>query len=104
MIGMKKVYGNIMIDLSVSNNKLKDRAVRILQEIYGLENPSRSPLAYEVVLEHLENAKTYVQALKNQKALWVPPVVRVVKTMIDNNYDVEAAVQSLQQYNKKQTA
>jgi N-acetylmuramic acid 6-phosphate (MurNAc-6-P) etherase len=105
MIGMKKVYGNIMIDLSVSNNKLKDRAIRILQEIYHLENPSHPPLPYEVVLEHLENAKASIQNLKNQGALWMPPVVRVAKAMIDNNCDAKAAVKLLQQQlNKKQIA
>ena len=33
MIKLGKVYGNRMIDLSVSNDKLLDRALRILKDV-----------------------------------------------------------------------
>jgi N-acetylmuramic acid 6-phosphate etherase len=36
MIKMGKVYGNLMVDLMATNNKLKDRSVRIFSEITGL--------------------------------------------------------------------
>jgi len=36
MIKMGKVYGNLMVDLKATNNKLKDRSVRIVSEITGL--------------------------------------------------------------------
>ena len=36
MIKMGKVYGNLMVDLMATNNKLKDRSVRIVSEITGL--------------------------------------------------------------------
>lgn len=36
MIGLGKTYGNLMVDLRASNEKLRDRAVRIVAEITGL--------------------------------------------------------------------
>jgi N-acetylmuramic acid 6-phosphate etherase len=36
MIRMGKVYGNLMVDLKATNNKLRDRSVRILMELTGL--------------------------------------------------------------------
>ncbi|MBT3344818.1 MAG: N-acetylmuramic acid 6-phosphate etherase [Gemmatimonadetes bacterium] len=37
MIRLGKTYGNLMVDLQPTNNKLKDRTVRILCELTGLE-------------------------------------------------------------------
>ena len=37
MIRMGKVYGNLMVDLNVSNRKLHDRALRIIKHITGVE-------------------------------------------------------------------
>ncbi|BAZ42875.1 glucokinase regulatory-like protein [Calothrix sp. NIES-4101] len=36
MVRLGKVYGNRMVDVAVTNNKLRDRALRILQDITGL--------------------------------------------------------------------
>ncbi len=36
MVRLNKTYGNIMVDLKVSNNKLLDRGVRIVSEITNL--------------------------------------------------------------------
>ena len=33
---LKNLYNNLMVDLKVSNNKLLDRAIRIVSEITGL--------------------------------------------------------------------
>jgi N-acetylmuramic acid 6-phosphate etherase len=37
MVKLGKVYGNRMVDVSVTNSKLYDRAVRIIQDLTGLE-------------------------------------------------------------------
>lgn len=42
MVQLGKVYGNRMVDVSVTNNKLFDRAVRIISDLTGLE---REPAA-----------------------------------------------------------
>ncbi|HET9949416.1 MAG TPA: N-acetylmuramic acid 6-phosphate etherase [Longimicrobiales bacterium] len=39
MIRLGKVYGNLMVDLQVTCEKLRDRGERILQELLGLERP-----------------------------------------------------------------
>jgi len=36
MIKMGKVYGNLMVDLKATNNKLRDRSIRIVSETTGL--------------------------------------------------------------------
>lgn len=36
MIKMGKVYGNLMVDLNATNDKLKDRSLRILSKLTGL--------------------------------------------------------------------
>jgi N-acetylmuramic acid 6-phosphate etherase len=33
---MGKVYGNLMVDLTATNNKLRDRSVRIVVQMTGL--------------------------------------------------------------------
>ncbi|WP_250123330.1 N-acetylmuramic acid 6-phosphate etherase [Chroococcidiopsis sp. CCMEE 29] len=37
MVQLGKVYGNRMVDVAVTNQKLRDRALRILQNLTGLE-------------------------------------------------------------------
>ena len=37
MVQLGKVYGNRMVDVAVTNKKLRDRALRILQDLTGLE-------------------------------------------------------------------
>ena len=44
MIKLGKVYGNKMVDVSVTNSKLYDRAIRILQEIAHLEQNEANEL------------------------------------------------------------
>ncbi|HEY9837839.1 MAG TPA: hypothetical protein V6D27_13195, partial [Vampirovibrionales bacterium] len=36
MVKLGKVYGNRMVDVSVTNKKLQDRALRILEDLTGL--------------------------------------------------------------------
>jgi N-acetylmuramic acid 6-phosphate etherase len=36
MIQMGKVYGNLMVDLKATNNKLRDRSIRIVSQLTGL--------------------------------------------------------------------
>lgn len=44
MIRIGKVYGNLMVDLRASNDKLRDRAERILMELAGLGRPEARKL------------------------------------------------------------
>ena len=38
MIKLGKIYGNLMVDLRVTNEKLRDRSVRIVMEVTGLSS------------------------------------------------------------------
>ncbi|MCX5632654.1 MAG: N-acetylmuramic acid 6-phosphate etherase [Phycisphaerae bacterium] len=44
MIKMGKVYGNLMVDLMATNNKLRDRSVRIVSEMTGLSKSKTASL------------------------------------------------------------
>lgn len=44
MIKLGKVYGNLMVDLRVTNRKLQDRSVRIVRELTGLRQPAAEKL------------------------------------------------------------
>ncbi|MEO0356174.1 MAG: N-acetylmuramic acid 6-phosphate etherase, partial [Cyanobacteria bacterium P01_A01_bin.3] len=37
MVQLGKVYGNLMVDVAVTNDKLRDRAVRIITHLTGYE-------------------------------------------------------------------
>ncbi|UCG48917.1 MAG: N-acetylmuramic acid 6-phosphate etherase [Phycisphaerales bacterium] len=39
MIRLGKVYGNLMVDLMATNEKLRDRSIRIVMELTGLTRP-----------------------------------------------------------------
>ncbi len=44
MVQLGKVYGNRMIDVAVTNSKLHDRALRMLQDLTDLDRPTASDL------------------------------------------------------------
>ena len=44
MIKLGKVYGNLMVDLKATNEKLRDRSVRIVMEMTGLSRPRAARL------------------------------------------------------------
>ncbi|WP_413199976.1 N-acetylmuramic acid 6-phosphate etherase [Nostoc piscinale] len=44
MVKLGKVYGNRMVDVAVTNQKLRDRALRILQDLTGLSRETASLL------------------------------------------------------------
>lgn len=44
MVQLGKVYGNRMVDVSVTNTKLRDRALRILADLTGLERTAAATL------------------------------------------------------------
>jgi N-acetylmuramic acid 6-phosphate etherase len=44
MVRLGKVYGNRMVDVAVTNQKLHDRALRILCDLTDLERPDAADL------------------------------------------------------------
>ena len=47
MIKMGKVFGNLMVDLKATNNKLRDRSIRIVSEMTGLSRTKAANLLKE---------------------------------------------------------
>jgi N-acetylmuramic acid 6-phosphate etherase len=44
MVKLGKVYGNLMVDLQVTCEKLRDRGQRILMEVLGVDRPTAAGL------------------------------------------------------------
>ena len=47
MVQLGKVYGNLMVDMRPTNQKLQDRAVRIVQKALGIENKAEADTLLE---------------------------------------------------------
>lgn len=60
MVGLGKVYSNMMVDLRASNDKLRDRAARIISTACGLEraqamallDAARNSVKHAIVMHH----------------------------------------------------
>ena len=70
MIKLNKVYKNFMVDLKISNNKLTDRAIKIVSQITDLNKEKSQDLIKQAngrvknaILMYLKN-KTYIQSCK----------------------------------------
>ena len=62
MIKTGKVYENLMINLKPRNNKLRDRMIRIVRDITGLEYTD----AEELLEKNEFNIRTAVDAYKSE--------------------------------------
>lgn len=81
MILMNKVHGNQMIDVRASNNKLIDRCIRLIQEIWHEYQPSvefQTKDLYEYVIKVNDIKKKY----ETEKGLYAPSVVKIVLGML----------------------
>ncbi|MCH9631910.1 MAG: N-acetylmuramic acid 6-phosphate etherase [Chlamydiae bacterium] len=100
MIGMNKVHGNVMIDLSASNNKLIDRTIRIIQKIYSEFHPNEKSFKYETLYQFVTRAHSYKKIMESQLGMYVPPCSKLVLTMLEKNCSVEDAIEILQRNNE----
>ncbi|WP_176699729.1 N-acetylmuramic acid 6-phosphate etherase [Neobacillus massiliamazoniensis] len=87
MILLGKAYDNLMVDVHVSNQKLKERAISIIRKITGV--------SYEMALEALENAdlqvKTAIVMIKTHTTKQ-----EAVKLLTDANGYVKRAIQKVE--------
>ncbi len=100
MLGMNKVYGNTMIDVSPANNKLIDRTIRIISNIYAEEHPDAKPLSHERLFHMVVRSFKMKRLLEEQHGVYIPTSVRTISTMLAKNYDVETAISVLRENNE----
>jgi N-acetylmuramic acid 6-phosphate etherase len=62
MVGLGKVRGNLMVDLTVSNTKLRDRAVRLLGELAQCDQAR----AVEFLEQHDWNLRRALTAARDE--------------------------------------
>ena len=76
MVQLGKVYGNRMIDVSVTNSKLEDRAIRIIRDLTSVSREDAATLLERsgkkvklALLMHWKNvdATTAAQILQNSQ-------------------------------------
>ena len=74
MIRLGKTYGNLMVDVQPKSAKLKDRAIRIVMELCGIDRENAQTL--------LENADWNVKAsvLMNQKSIDLDEAVSLLES------------------------
>jgi N-acetylglucosamine kinase-like BadF-type ATPase/N-acetylmuramic acid 6-phosphate (MurNAc-6-P) etherase len=95
MIGMNKIYGNVMIDIDSSNEEVIDRTIRIIQGIYSDHHPEAPHFDYELLYYMVARATKYKQLVETQLGKHIPSPVKVVLTMLEKDCDVEQAVAAL---------
>lgn len=64
MIKLGKVYGNMMVDLKASNNKLNERAVRIIRKVTGISEET----AVKYLIEADKNTKLAIMMILSGKS------------------------------------
>lgn len=104
MVLMNKVHGNLMIDVRASNNKLKGRCVRLVQEIWN-ETPGRRPLTNEFVYHAVAQVSACMDKAK-ERGEYVPSVVKIVLEMLALSKgpdDFEEVVASLRKNQERLT-
>ncbi|MDF2576995.1 MAG: hypothetical protein K0S74_479 [Chlamydiales bacterium] len=94
MVLMNKVYGNLMIDVTPSNNKLIDRAIRIIQEIDN-EQGNRGKLHYKALYRYVKHAIDMKKYSAEQHEEYTPSVVKIVLIMVKKGCSFEQANQIL---------
>lgn len=100
MIGMNKVHGNVVIDLSASNKRMIEQNIRILQEIYAQYLHKESQFDQELLYNSLARAEHYKTLAESQLGKYIPSPAKVVLTMLEKNLDVEKAVALLRMNNE----
>lgn len=68
MVKLGKVYGNRMVDVAVTNTKLRDRAIRILRELTDLDRAAAGTLLDESDLQVKVALVMYLAGLEKQAA------------------------------------
>jgi N-acetylmuramic acid 6-phosphate etherase len=85
MVRMGKTYGNLMVDLRVTNGKLRDRAVRMIERVTGAQRA-----AAEAALESADlDVKTAIVMLGGQAT-----VEEAVRRLTANEGRLRAALEA----------
>lgn len=95
MIGMDKVYGNIMIDLAPSNQKLINRSIRIVRDIYNKRHPYSPNFTEELLYNMVIRVFAYKKLMETQHGIYIPPPIRIVLAMIENKCCIKEAIEIL---------
>ena len=95
MIGMNKVYGNQIVDLTPSSEKTIDQSIRILKMILKNELPEINPLSEELLFHYITRAYKYKQLIETQQQYFSPSPIRLSLAMIKNKLPLDKAVESL---------
>ena len=80
MVLMNKVHGNQMIDVRASNQKLIDRTMRLVREIWSQYKPALS--LSDSDLYHYVAHLSAMKKEKQEKGIYTPSIVKIVIAML----------------------
>lgn len=83
MVLMNKVYGNRMIDVNPSNNKLIDRAMRLISEIWQEAFP-RKTIDDETLYHYVQQLQAQKKT-RQEEGLYTPSVVNMGLNLLYHN-------------------
>lgn len=88
MVLMNKVLGNQMIDVRASNNKLIDRVMRLIKDIWSQFNPALL-ISDDVLYHYVANVCEQKKDFEN-KGIYTPSVVKIVLAMLSEKKTPES--------------
>ncbi|NNM44329.1 MAG: SIS domain-containing protein [Chlamydiae bacterium] len=94
MILMNKTFGNQMIDVNVSNNKLIDRAVRFVKEIYQFYTGKE--LLYETVYRYILHCHEKKKEWEEKGKASSSPI-KIALAMIEKGWSFEKSAEFMNQ-------
>jgi len=95
MIKMGKVWGNLMIDMSASNKKLLDRAVRIISELCKGQLSAKDVPSYEEIAALVKEVQEKRHSMETKQLLYVPSTVKIVTVMLLKKLSFQDAINHL---------
>ena len=95
MISLNKVYGNRMVDLFPSNNKLVDRSIRMIREIHKELHPNIEPPSYELLFKKIVTLQIYRKRLEEQHKRYIPSPIKITLTMLECGVNFSSALKIL---------
>lgn len=94
--GVNRIYGNMMIDLLPVDHEILQRTVKVVQSMYQDFYAAPCPYDESFIALLVKRTYKYSSLAEQQLGIYVPPVSKLVFTMLEHKCPIEEAVANLQ--------